>query len=85
MSKLIAHTDPVTGLPVGTTATFLNLGSALVPLFKVSEPALSGGSGFRWLCLGCGDHSGYVDQRQIMRDGANDHASTCRAIPRPTL
>ncbi|MFJ1753861.1 hypothetical protein [Kitasatospora sp. NPDC088134] len=83
-AKLIAVTDPATGLPIGTTAVFLTLGSALVALFQASEPAPAGGSGFRWICLGCLDHSTYPDPRQTARNNANTHAAECRAIPLPT-
>ena len=82
----LIHKDPVTGLPVGTEAVFLTLGSALVALFKHAEAAAVSGErlAFKWLCLGCrtGDGVGSID-RHTARDEANKHAATCRSIPWP--
>ena len=48
--------------------------------------------GYRWECLGCntigtpygfGDHDYLDTEADKARDDANDHASTCRAMPKP--
>ncbi|MFJ7269396.1 hypothetical protein ACIQV3_22590 [Streptomyces sp. NPDC099050] len=48
--------------------------------------------GFRWSCLGCDkqggpnifEHDYLSTERDEARNDANDHAETCRAMPRPT-
>ncbi|MEU3492195.1 hypothetical protein ABZ747_01710 [Kitasatospora cineracea] len=84
MSVPIIHTNPATGLPVGTTAAFLTLGSALVALFTTGGSAPSGEADHDWLCLGCGERGLGIERRRIVRNSANIHAATCRAIPLPT-
>jgi hypothetical protein len=77
-------TDSVTGLPVGTDAVFLTLGSALVALFQHAEAATHHGPdlAFKWLCLGCRTGNGPGStQRHTARDAANRHAADCRSIP----
>ncbi|MFF1868031.1 hypothetical protein [Kitasatospora herbaricolor] len=69
-----------TGVPVGTVALFLNLGSALVALLHNTGGAHTD---FDWLCLGCGAHSFSPTHRPTARNSANDHAATCRALPWP--
>ncbi|GAA1092037.1 hypothetical protein [Kitasatospora arboriphila] len=87
MSGTFIHTNSATGLPVGTEAVFLTLGSALVALFHHAESAATHGDAlaFKWLCLGCktGDGPG-SNRRHAARDAANKHAATCRSIPWPT-
>ncbi|GAA5005738.1 hypothetical protein [Kitasatospora paranensis] len=80
----LIHKDPVTGLPVGTEAVFLTLGSALVALFNHAEAAAHHGPdlAFKWLCLGCqADNGPGSTQRHTARDAANKHAADCRSIP----
>ncbi|MEU2628293.1 hypothetical protein [Kitasatospora sp. NPDC007106] len=84
MSGTFIPTDSATGLPVGTDAVFLTLGSALVALFKHAKSAATHGDAlaFKWLCLGCkiGNGPGST-QRHTAREAANTHAATCRSIP----
>ncbi|MEV7179209.1 hypothetical protein [Kitasatospora sp. NPDC093679] len=86
MSGTFIHTDSATGLPVGTEAVFLTLGSALVALFHHPESAATHGEhlAYKWVCLGCktGDGPGSA-LRHTARDTANKHAATCRSIPWP--
>ncbi|MET9176743.1 hypothetical protein ABZX88_00710 [Kitasatospora aureofaciens] len=82
MSEQIIHKDPATGLPVGTVAAFLTLGSALVALYAAgtNEHGLPKTS---WVCLGCGARSYGAEQQGTARNRANVHAADCRAIPWP--
>ncbi|PBC72159.1 hypothetical protein BX265_6780 [Streptomyces sp. TLI_235] len=87
MSGMFIPTDSATGLPTGTAAVFLTLGSALVALFKHPESAATHGDSlaFKWLCLGCKTGNGPGSTlRRTARDAANRHAATCRSIPWPT-
>jgi hypothetical protein len=48
-------------------------------------------NGFRWECLGCGkvggptfsEHNYLPDEGDEARDDANEHATSCRAMPKP--
>ncbi|MEU9132824.1 hypothetical protein AB0D08_32755 [Kitasatospora sp. NPDC048540] len=84
MSDTFIPTSPVTGLPVGTVAVFLTQSAALVALFAADGPDTHyrPGSNFRWSCLGCGESNGpTATLRTPARNGANTHATECRAIP----
>ena len=84
MSENFILKNPTTGLPVGTAAVFLTLGSALVALYRGDGPKTTASGlpiDFRWHCLGCGDGETYGNERKIQRDKANNHAAQCRSIP----
>ncbi|MFF0389360.1 hypothetical protein ACFYS8_11780 [Kitasatospora sp. NPDC004615] len=83
MSDMVVHLDPATGLPGGTVATFLGLGSALVALCQTPCVTDYGRPAFHWYCLGCGEHSVFADERPVVRQDANSHAAECRAVPLP--
>jgi hypothetical protein len=56
---------------------FLTLGGAVVELrlcTRYDRP--------RWECLGCGK-ADTLYEISTARDGANEHASICRAMPKP--
>ncbi|RAJ42817.1 hypothetical protein K353_02494 [Kitasatospora sp. SolWspMP-SS2h] len=83
MSSMSIPLDQSTGLPVGTDAVFLTLGSAMVALFYVPDERIPHNEpAYRWACMGCWDGSRSA-ARTNARNTANTHASECRAIPMP--
>ncbi|MEV6207197.1 hypothetical protein [Kitasatospora sp. NPDC051914] len=85
MSGTFIRTDSATGLPVGTEAVFLTLGSALVALFPTGGTNEHGAPTFHWSCNGCRDCSYYAELRGTARNRANAHAADCRALPWPAF
>lgn len=83
MADTIVPAAPTAGMPVGTVAVFLTLGAALVALYPSGGATDYGRPTFKWLCLGCGEHNHYNEQRSKARNWANDHAGSCRAVPWP--
>ena len=77
----IATKDPATGLPTDTVAVFLTLGAALVALFPSWRPIEGTRRSFRWLCLGCGQHSVTLRTPANRNCGetAEHHVPRCRA------
>lgn len=62
--------------PAGVHTRFRTIGGALVDV-RGSDSRAS------YLCLGCDESVGdYADRRT--KQLANEHATTCRALPRPT-
>ena len=57
---------------------FLTLGGAAVELHRYA----SRNARYRWECLGCGKADAPYEISHA-RDGANEHASICRAMPKP--
>lgn len=61
---------------------FLTQGGATV---VVTGSGRYGAEDHHWTCLGCGaDSSGIGFWDWDARQQANDHAATCRAMPKPT-
>ncbi|MGZ2360939.1 hypothetical protein LRE75_30390 [Streptomyces sp. 372A] len=58
---------------------FITVGSSYVDVTGHGEHAQDN----RWNCLGCGDTSSSPEQSYLfnIRPDANDHATSCRAIP----
>jgi len=73
--------EPERWVPEGTVVPtrFTNLAGADVLLFR----SACGTWKHAVLCLGCGYASRGEEARENGRQGANDHASTCRAQPSP--
>lgn len=69
-------------LPKGTTHAFANLCGATVVITRTDRPAQAGWDR-KWLCLGCDAGINGRASLDKARDEANEHAATCRALPKP--
>ncbi|SFD74545.1 hypothetical protein [Streptomyces aidingensis] len=69
--------------PAGVVLRFLTVGGATV---DVTGDGDEQSENHRWTCSGCLDTGPYKGMDAYLcetRKGANQHATTCRALPRP--
>ncbi|WP_042383081.1 hypothetical protein [Streptacidiphilus melanogenes] len=75
MSRIDKHNAPSL-----TLIRFQNLMGALVVVIATE---LGRSTDYRWHCQGC-HLTGDGHNLAVNRDGANEHAAACRALPQPT-
>lgn len=74
----------MTVLPATTTHRFVALNGATVVIYTTTPASYDRDRDRRWLCTGCdAPDNGHPATLAMARTAANDHASTCRALPRP--
>ncbi|MFC8454218.1 hypothetical protein [Kitasatospora sp. NPDC057223] len=74
------------GLPEHTVARFLTLGGGLVALLAVpDEDRYESPPVYGYECLTCGHQASGAYRIADGRRWANEHASTCRALPAPVI
>lgn len=71
----------MTALPANTSHQFATLCGATVAI--ITDPDVATIYRHRWTCLGCDAGPCTVDALQLVRTAANEHAGTCRALPKP--
>lgn len=65
-----------------TVAQFGTLCGAVVDLIELHQPQVNGTFTHRWVCRGCGERQPGAATRSDARTRANDHAFSCRSLPR---
>lgn len=69
-------------LPAGTIAQFSALCGSVVALHGAAPSLLDKDRCHRWTCTGCDAGTDVSLALHHAREGANQHASICRALPR---
>lgn len=75
----------MTAPPATTTHRFAALNGAIIAVYTAPPSPLDKDRDRRWTCLGCDAGPDVSVLLHQARTAANDHASICRALPRPSL